>query len=203
MAASAMGAHNTRDDQTHTPESRHTAESGGGRTPVPEARGLSESIVATRGPGSPWGRGTGRGLWPAQPRQGWQDRHGLSVLEQLEHLAAAGERVSLSRKRQTEIRSGTAERQAAPQSVRGLRGYAVEGRPRHRRGDLRTAARRAGEESADLSRRAVVGSEYQTAPPCRWVPESAPRPEWKTHRLAANNAQLGGPRRSEQRRNRI
>lgn len=198
-----MGAHNTRDDQTHTPESRHTAESGGGRTPVPEARGLSESIVATRGPGSPWGRGTGRGLWPAQPRQGWQDRHGLSVLEQLEHLAAAGERVSLSRKRQTEIRSGTAERQAAPRSVRGLRGYAVEGRPRHRRGDLRTAARRAGEESADLSRRAVVGSEYQTAPPCRWVPESAPRPEWKTHRLAANNAQLGGPRRSEQRRNRI
>ena len=199
-----MGAHNTRDDHTHTPESRHTAESGGGRTPVPEVRGLSESIVATRGPGSPCtGRGAGRGLRPAQPRQGWQDRHGLNVLEQWERLAAAGERVSLSPKRDTEIRSGTAERHAAPRPVRGLRGYAVEGRPRHCRGGLPTAARHAGEESADLSRRAVVGSEYQTTPPCRWVPESAPRPGWKTHRVAANNAQLGGPRWSEQRRNRI
>lgn len=199
-----MGAHNTRDDHTHTPESRHTAESGGGRTPVPEVRGLSESIVATRGPGSPCtGRGAGRSLRPAQPRQGWQDRHGLSVLEQLEHLAAAGERVSLSPKRPTEIRSGTAERHAAPRPVRGLRGNAVEGGRRHRRGGLRTAARRAGEESADLLRRAVAGSEYQNAPPCRWVPVSAPRPGWKTHRVAANNAQLGGPRWSEQRRNRI
>ena len=199
-----MGAHNTRDDHTHTPESRHTAESGGGRTPLPEVRGLSESIVATRGPGSPCtGRGAGRGLRPAQPRQRWQDRHGLSVLEQLEHLAAAGASVSLSPERHTEIRSRTAERHAAPRPVRRLRGYAVEGRPRHRRGGLRTAARRAGEEFAALSRRAVVGSEYQTAPPCRWVPESAPRPGWNTHRVAANNAQLGGPRWSEQRRNRI
>ena len=198
-----MGAHNTRDDHKHTPESRHTTESGGGRSPVPEVRGLSGSIVATLSPGSPWGRGTGRGLRPAQPQQGWQDRHGPSVPEQLEHLAAAGERVSLSPERHTEIRSGTAGRHAAPRPVRGLRGYAVKGRRRHRRGGLRTAARRAGEESAGLLRRAVIGPEYQTAPPCRWVPESAPRPEWKTHRAAANNAQLGGPRWSEQRRNRI
>ena len=199
-----MGAHNTRDDQTHTPESRHTAESGGGRTPVPEVRSLSERIVATRSLGSHCtGRGAGRGLRPAQPRQGWQDRHGLSFPEQLERLAAAGASVSLSPKRDTEIRNGTAERHAPPRPVRGLRGYAVEGRLRHRRGGLRTVARRAGEASADFLRRAVVGSEYPTAPPCRWVPESAPRPGWKTHRVAANNAQLGGPRWSEQRRNRI
>lgn len=222
MVASPMGAPNTRDDQMHTPESRHVTDLGSGHAPFLEAHGLSESVIAIRGLDYPCtGRDAGRGLLPARLQQGWQDRRSRSVLEHLEHPAAAGERVSVRPERLTEIRSGTAERHAASPPVRGFRRYSAEGRHGYRRGAPRVAARRAhvrsrspgtdlhripradqgtDEESADLAHPAVVRSQYQAGAP-RWcVPGSAPGPGWGAHRVPANKTQLGGHRWSEQRR---
>ena len=128
MVASPMGAPNTRDDQMHTPESRHTADWGSGRAPFLEAHGLSESVIATGGHECPCkDRGASLSLLPPLPQQGWQDRGGL--LEHLEHLGAAGERVSLSPERFADIRSGAAELHAPPPRSRGLR-WSAKGRNR-------------------------------------------------------------------------
>ena len=224
MVASPMGAPNTRDDQMHTPESRHTADLGSGRAPFPEAHGLSESVIATGGHECPCkDRGAGLGLLPPLPQQGWQDRGGLSLLKHLEHLTVAGERVSQRPERLTGIRSGAAERNAPSPRGRELRWYAVGDRHRDRRGGLRTAARRAhvrsrspspdlhripradrnaDEESADLAHPAAVRSQSQAGPPRYCVPGSGRAPRWGAHRVAANNTQLGGPRWSDQRRQR-